>query len=226
LGKERERQARVNAEKERAKAIKDSSIRLRNQALEQHNARIVKRQELMETMTHFINCPQCEGNGKCIEVQGFDEYDDGTRVDRGYQGTVVTLRSYERDVESGLILNNKRQYDDCSLVEHYSLVTCPYCGGKGKAYARFILKTDVCGSCHGTKKVQVKRKSYVGIENVEIDCESCNGSGEYKQDLVHFLYLHNIQGKDIEGFILIKYFDGKSLALSNTRASDDSPPVI
>lgn len=220
LREEKERrdyiQSSIQAEKESKARLENRRIEEENKRIKEENKRIEYREPIMRKMTHEINCPECEGTGECVKVRDFSKRADGTRMDSPDSICYITKSTYEHRREIGLIIDGRRNETD-DWVEIYTREQCPFCRGKGRAYAYFVNRTDECSSCHGHKRVQIQRKADIGMENVWVECESCKGTGIINRDYVHYLHRFDVPDEKPDREVPMSSFFSKR---SSIRSED------
>lgn len=129
----------------------------------------------------IINCPQCKGNGECIIAKQQSHQE-------GYSATSYHMHSEPDDWKKDGTTSVMELYGGCVGIS-YEKTICPYCTGKGIAYAYFEKKLETCPRCNGSGKVveTVKIKLNYGVrwDEKEITCNKCNGKGESELDIAH-----------------------------------------
>jgi hypothetical protein len=155
----------------------------------------------------MVNCPECLGTGKCYKVTYYDKDSYGELVEDVIQ--YETPHCYKVRVEGGTIIHG---WEECGEKKaKYFEVTCPFCGGDGKAYAYFTNDSRECPSCNGQKRVQIRRKAEIGMETAWSECGTCQGSGVYIDKKTYYLTLFDVPGEKSNGTYFA--FDGKSTTI-------------
>lgn len=137
-----------------------------------------------------INCPICLGSGQALE------YSERRHDEE---------RSHEYVVSSDYLQKNHpevRSFDDGyswdTEIWHRwaSKIECPFCNGKGVALAYFERRSlaQGCYKCHGSGKVEVRKKLEVGTEKTEERCGVCNGAGKLVRQDVPLVCVKTMSG--------------------------------
>jgi uncharacterized protein YbdZ (MbtH family) len=206
--KEQKRRALMEAEEERKRQLEAKRIQEANNKLAEENKKVEYRNALRKQMTHTINCPKCDGSGICYSVKTILEHSDGSREDpdpRNEQGNYIPPHEYNN--LSGLVTDDRAaggRKENSWSTTYYDRQCCPFCDGEGRAFAYFVTNETKCLSCLGTKKIQKRRKVKVGTEAFWVECEECKGTGVLSNEMVHFMYLHEVSGRDLGGSCLLE----------------------
>jgi hypothetical protein len=128
----------------------------------------------------IINCPQCDGAGKHLWFSTRVEITDGTIRKNKWSECLPD------DPKAEL---SKYPYEEDDVYHEAWVDDCPYCRGKGIAYAFFETREVICSKCDGkgkyTEKSRIKEEIGVNWQEMEIKCEKCNGYGKYKAEFVN-----------------------------------------
>ena len=115
-----------------------------------------------------INCVDCEGGGEVYLAEHPEYFPRCFTPSRWSRGGI-----------------------DPTLVACSEQVVCPYCLGRGIAFAAFeAIRDQPCTYCSGkgSWKQTGKRKGEVGVESFEhiVKCRNCGGTGKFSGDVVHY----------------------------------------
>lgn len=140
----------------------------------------------------IINCPACKGRGKVFKYTSAFRTTDSN----GREYAVSKFWVFPDDNDKYEIQRFMDDRDDCTYIEKpLAIAMCPFCQGKGIAYAWFktiAAHTEECQKCQGKGHVTTQVKLDVGVGEQQIPCESCAGTGKVpvpEKKLVHYATL-------------------------------------
>lgn len=122
----------------------------------------------------IVNCPYCSGTGDAV-LQTIVSGNDGETN----WHSILDRQDYINNKSNYTDFANEAKNNSCRI--YYKDIQCPYCKGQGISFAWFEkigAHSDKCGTCGGGGKVKKKLKLDVGVEEAQVNCDQCNGSGK------------------------------------------------
>jgi DnaJ-class molecular chaperone len=169
-----ERKRQQQGEDEEARKILEKQENIRNQLIEED-----------KKYDRVINCPACKGYGEVYILQRYygEQRDDESQND--------VIRRSRFHIVSKDYAEKKQWVDEDGWTYEAYKDECPHCRKTGSVYAWFeknAICPKECTKCKGNGKLRVKEKLDIGIEEKEINCDNCNGTGKVilaKDEIVH-----------------------------------------
>lgn len=174
-----------------------------------------KRQEIEREERRFdriVNCPYCRGTGEAVLKEILSGDDLETRwLDILDRQEYINNKEYYKNLANEAVNNSSRIF--------YRDIQCPYCKGKGISFAwieKVGAHSDKCGTCDGKGKVKKKIKLDVGVEEAQVNCEKCYGSGKIntpEKEIVHLKTLGDYGSNEAGRYIEIAKPSIKNLVI-------------